>query len=218
MLPPRWLENPCSNARNELIGALVPFCVESDQVTELIDRRKKHTLNDYFEQCYGPLWLHIHHEGLRYREQQGETFHDMATLTHSGAFHFPGSIGWLRSLPVAAFPHRALADDLGRWQEKTRRQRRCRRGNRLSGSTTAPFVCWTPSVPAGGVAVDWASPEAGWRSFALGDFNDDGDMEIVASRATTQVTQAHHLGSCHRQRRHSSRSENPQWHSMAQAV
>jgi hypothetical protein len=28
--------------------------------------------------------------------------------------------------------------------------------------------------------VKWFSPEGGWRDFALGDFNNDGDMEIVA--------------------------------------
>ena len=32
--------------------------------------------------------------------------------------------------------------------------------------------------------VKWVSPDSGWRDFALGDFNNDGDMEIVAVRGT----------------------------------
>jgi len=32
--------------------------------------------------------------------------------------------------------------------------------------------------------VKWFSPDGGWRDFALGDFNNDGDMEIVAVRGT----------------------------------
>ena len=32
--------------------------------------------------------------------------------------------------------------------------------------------------------VKWVSPDSGWRDFDLGDFNNDGDMEIVAVRGT----------------------------------
>lgn len=32
--------------------------------------------------------------------------------------------------------------------------------------------------------VKWVSPDSGWRDFALGDFNNDGDKEIVAVRGT----------------------------------
>jgi hypothetical protein len=32
--------------------------------------------------------------------------------------------------------------------------------------------------------VQWVSPSSGWRSMALGDFDNDGDMEIVAVRGT----------------------------------
>ncbi|MDI9547743.1 MAG: hypothetical protein QM346_09075 [Chloroflexota bacterium] len=37
-----------------------------------------------------------------------------------------------------------------------------------------------PQAPAGNPSVAWSSPTGGWRYFALGDFNADGDMEIVA--------------------------------------
>jgi len=37
-----------------------------------------------------------------------------------------------------------------------------------------------PTAPASGPAVQWVSPTGGWRDFALGDFNQDGDLEIVA--------------------------------------
>ncbi len=37
-----------------------------------------------------------------------------------------------------------------------------------------------PQTPDGNPSVAWASPTGGWRYFALGDFNADGDMEIVA--------------------------------------
>jgi hypothetical protein len=32
--------------------------------------------------------------------------------------------------------------------------------------------------------VKWVSPDNGWRDFALGDFNNDGDMEIVAVKGS----------------------------------
>lgn len=32
--------------------------------------------------------------------------------------------------------------------------------------------------------VKWVSPDSGWRDFALGDFNNDGDKEIVAVKGT----------------------------------
>ena len=35
-----------------------------------------------------------------------------------------------------------------------------------------------------GQEVKWVSPDSGWRDFALGDFNKDGDKEIVAVRGT----------------------------------
>ncbi len=37
-----------------------------------------------------------------------------------------------------------------------------------------------PQTPAGNPQVMWASPTGGWQHLALGDFNADGDMEIVA--------------------------------------
>ncbi len=37
-----------------------------------------------------------------------------------------------------------------------------------------------PAPPAGQPAVQWYSPIGGWEATALGDFNNDGDMEIVA--------------------------------------
>ncbi len=37
-----------------------------------------------------------------------------------------------------------------------------------------------PNVPAGQQEIKWASPEGGWLDFATGDFNNDGDQEIVA--------------------------------------
>lgn len=37
-----------------------------------------------------------------------------------------------------------------------------------------------PQVTSGQQAVQWVSPVGGWRDFALGDFNNDGDAEIVA--------------------------------------
>jgi hypothetical protein len=39
-----------------------------------------------------------------------------------------------------------------------------------------------PRSPSATLYVDWASPDGGWQSIALGDFTDDGDMEIVAIR------------------------------------
>lgn len=38
---------------------------------------------------------------------------------------------------------------------------------------------WDPHVPVGGVQVAWESPECGFIDIALGDFNDDGDIEIA---------------------------------------
>ncbi len=41
------------------------------------------------------------------------------------------------------------------------------------------------TLQAGGnPIVDWTSPTNGWTNFALGDVNNDGDMEIVALKAT----------------------------------
>ena len=37
---------------------------------------------------------------------------------------------------------------------------------------------------SGNPQLDWASPSAGWSSFALGDVNNDGDMEVVAIKTT----------------------------------
>jgi hypothetical protein len=37
-----------------------------------------------------------------------------------------------------------------------------------------------PNVAPGTEAIDWVSPEGGWFDFAVGDFNNDGDMEIAA--------------------------------------
>jgi len=37
---------------------------------------------------------------------------------------------------------------------------------------------------SGNPQLDWASPSAGWSSFDLGDFNNDGDKEIVAIKTT----------------------------------
>lgn len=37
-----------------------------------------------------------------------------------------------------------------------------------------------PQTPTGNPSVAWSSPTGGWRYFALGDFNADGDIEIVA--------------------------------------
>ncbi len=37
-----------------------------------------------------------------------------------------------------------------------------------------------PLAPTSGATVQWVSPTGGWRDVALGDFNNDGDLEIVA--------------------------------------
>lgn len=37
---------------------------------------------------------------------------------------------------------------------------------------------------SGNPQLDWTSPSAGWSSFALGDVNNDGDMEVVAIKTT----------------------------------
>lgn len=37
-----------------------------------------------------------------------------------------------------------------------------------------------PLLPASGSSVRWVSPTGGWQDVALGDFNNDGDLEIVA--------------------------------------
>ncbi len=37
-----------------------------------------------------------------------------------------------------------------------------------------------PNVPGGSQAITWISPDGGWYDLATGDFNADGDMEIVA--------------------------------------
>ncbi|MCL4835671.1 MAG: hypothetical protein KJZ86_24750 [Caldilineaceae bacterium] len=35
-------------------------------------------------------------------------------------------------------------------------------------------------VETGAQKIEWVSPDSGWQDFATGDFNNDGDMEIVA--------------------------------------
>jgi len=46
---------------------------------------------------------------------------------------------------------------------------------------TAGFIrVLDPQVTSSQPAVQWVSPVGGWRDFALGDFNNDGDAEIVA--------------------------------------
>jgi len=46
---------------------------------------------------------------------------------------------------------------------------------------TAGFIrVLDPQLTSGQSAVQWVSPVGGWRDFALGDFNNDGDAEIVA--------------------------------------
>lgn len=46
---------------------------------------------------------------------------------------------------------------------------------------TAGFIrVLDPQVTSGQSTVQWVSPVGGWRDFALGDFNNDGDAEIVA--------------------------------------
>lgn len=46
---------------------------------------------------------------------------------------------------------------------------------------TSGFIrVFEPQVTTGQQAVQWVSPVGGWRDFALGDFNGDGDAEIVA--------------------------------------
>ncbi len=37
---------------------------------------------------------------------------------------------------------------------------------------------------SGNPQIDWSSPSAGWSSFALGDVNNDGDLEIIGIKTT----------------------------------
>jgi hypothetical protein len=37
-----------------------------------------------------------------------------------------------------------------------------------------------PAPPTSGATVEWVSPTSGWRDIALGDVNNDGDLEIIA--------------------------------------
>lgn len=46
------------------------------------------------------------------------------------------------------------------------------------------FIRVVDIIHGEGKQVQWVSPTSGWRSIALGDFDNDGDMEIVAVRGT----------------------------------
>lgn len=106
--------------------------------------------------------------------------------------HFMVLAVWLAALlPVAGFPTRALAQNLG-----TAGQLETADASAVSADKAEEIVfidpngfirVFDPITPAGGVAVDWVSPEGGWRSFALGDFDVNGDKEIVAIKGNNNT-------------------------------
>lgn len=97
---------------------------------------------------------------------------------------------WLSLLPAGSLPPQtALAEGEAAYTPQA------------SGGDTAKEIIYTdpdgfirildPYHP--GQQVQWVSPTGNWRSIAVGDFNNDGDMEIVAVRGAPGTSVAPEL-------------------------